>query len=66
MEHAERVIRVALDLARQFGMRVLQADAWYTLHVLAEKRGDDAARQAAREAQSRIREEIGAPNKVRP
>jgi hypothetical protein len=66
LEQAERVNRVALDLARQYGMRVLQADAWSTLRILAEKRRDNATRQAAEHALSGIREVIGAPQTPRP
>jgi tetratricopeptide (TPR) repeat protein len=65
-EQAERVNRVALDLARQYGMRVLQADAWAALRSLAEMRGDRAAIQAAEREISSIREEIGAPAIPRP
>jgi tetratricopeptide (TPR) repeat protein len=61
MEQAERTSRMALDVARQYGMRVLQADAWSALHMLAEKRGDDAARRGAERELCRIREELGAP-----
>ncbi len=66
MEQAARVIHVALDLARQYGMRVLQADALAALRHLAEKSGDVAERQATQHAFSEIRGRIGAPQVPRP
>ncbi|MHB1423803.1 MAG: hypothetical protein ACYC3I_11530 [Gemmataceae bacterium] len=65
-EQADRVSRAALDLARQHGMRVLQADAWTALATSAEKRGDHTATDAARQALTRIVHEIDTPKLHRP
>jgi hypothetical protein len=63
---AERINRSALDLARQYGMRILEADAWFLLCVLAERRGDEGTIQSAQEARSRIVQNIGVPQENRP
>ncbi|HTU23122.1 MAG TPA: hypothetical protein VMG10_34115 [Gemmataceae bacterium] len=63
---AEGVMRSAVDLARQYGMRILEADGWFLRRVLAERRGDHAAIQTAQEARSRIVRDIGAPRVNRP
>jgi tetratricopeptide (TPR) repeat protein len=65
-DRAERVHRTALDLARQYGMPLLEADAWSLGRLLADKRGDRATRAAAQEATERIRQAFGAPLVSRP
>jgi hypothetical protein len=65
-EQAEGVNRIALDLARQFGMRILETDAWRMTQMLAERRGDLAARAAAQDALTRIHRHIDAPHPNRP
>jgi tetratricopeptide (TPR) repeat protein len=57
-EQAERVHRAALDIARQYAMRILEADAWMGLHADSTQEREDAL--------NRIRHEIGAPLTPRP
>ena len=65
-EQAESVSRVALNLARQHNMRVLEADSLMLLAAGAHSRRDEAAARIAEQCVSQIREEIGAPMIPRP
>jgi hypothetical protein len=60
-EQAESVDHVALNLARQYSMRVLEADCLMLLAAIAHRRGDAAAARTAEQSASRIRQQIGAP-----
>jgi hypothetical protein len=60
---AANVARAALGLARQYGMRIVEADAWELLRALA---GSGEQVEAARDGLMRIRREVGAPLTSRP
>jgi tetratricopeptide (TPR) repeat protein len=63
---AAEVTSAALDLARRYRMRVVEADAWGLARSLARRRGDGAgAEQAAAEA-ARRRAEAGYRGPPRP
>jgi tetratricopeptide (TPR) repeat protein len=66
LERAEQVVATTLDLARQFGMRILEADAYRLRADIADKRGDRATHVAAEEMHARICRDIGAPLAIRP
>jgi hypothetical protein len=57
---------VTLALARQHGMKVIEADAWAVEEELARRRGQDGrGRSAVREAE-RVRAQVGFPPPRRP
>jgi hypothetical protein len=56
---AAEVAGVARDLARRFGQRVVEADAWELLRAAALHRGDSIQVQAAAEEVERLRHAIG-------
>ena len=65
-EQAESVSCVALNLARQHNMRILEADSLLLLAASAHRCGDDAEARIAEQDASRLRQEIGAPMIPRP
>ncbi len=63
LEQAERVYRAALDLARQYRMRIVEADAWMGLSSLYAEQSQSAECESALAA---ILREIGSPSIPRP
>jgi hypothetical protein len=60
-EEAEKVSQVALHLASQYRMRILQVDGLLLQATLARGRGDETTAQRAQQSAQRIGQEIGVP-----
>jgi tetratricopeptide (TPR) repeat protein len=63
---AESTARVALALAREHGMRVIEADAWALLRDVARGRRDGAGESTAAHAEQALRRQVGYLGPGRP
>jgi len=56
---AAEVNAVTLDLARRYGMHIIQADAWHLQGEICRQQSDTARVEAAQQATETLRREVG-------